>query len=549
MRTILVLALAAGALGLPSAVHAADLTFGIEGSAEYDSNVFRTSRDEDDDYLFRIRPSAKLHEDRGQDLSYSLQYALPVEFAVQDSDLNDVDQQLVGRATYHINDRFIVFGSDSFRYLRNELLTNFEGTDAAFDAPLVNDQRDRITLNEAALGTTYQFTPRLIGTLRAEHSYYDPSRDDRATTNDITGTGSMQYALTPQHKLGGGFQASWLNFDETQDIVASTAQSYSVFGSWDWAIDEKTGIALTAGPALIRNEQDDPDQIEFRQLVPSRRIGAFTAPGGLRDSSGGAILQGTPFPNGALLVGSIDTCALALDPNGTPVPVLSSGESCPLNIVLDPTPGADDQLIAAIENANATRVALTNLNPDGEESTDVTVFATATLRRDWTPTLRSALTYRRDQGTASGLGGTVVADSVSLSNVYDIAEKWQFALRGDWVLRQSVDQASRVIVQAEPLTSPLGGEAFGAPIAGVATDPLDTGVLFTQRAQETSIDTMRWGLAGRITHFLTRNTSGYLQLTYNQQTSESDSLGDPSDFDNYLVTLGVQHVFEPIKLW
>jgi hypothetical protein len=84
---------------------------------------------------------------------------------------------------------------------------------------------------------------------------------------------------------------------------------------------------------------------------------------------------------------------------------------------------------------------------------------------------------------------------------------------------------------------------FGDPGGIFGTD------IVTQRSDETNIDTMRWGFAGRVTHFLTRNTSGYLQFTYNQQTSKSDSLGDPSDFDDYLVTLGVTHVFQPIKLW
>jgi len=66
---------------------------------------------------------------------------------------------------------------------------------------------------------------------------------------------------------------------------------------------------------------------------------------------------------------------------------------------------------------------------------------------------------------------------------------------------------------------------------------------------KSSIDTTRYGGAGRLTHSFTRNTSGWVQLTYNEQTSRSDTLGDPSDFTNFLAVLGVRHVFEPIKLW
>jgi predicted porin len=140
----------------------------------------------------------------------------------------------------------------------------------------------------------------------------------------------------------------------------------------------------------------------------------------------------------------------------------------------------------------------------------------------------------------------VVADSVTLVNTYNYTEKWQLSVRGEWGLRKSVDEATRTLVLAQatdfgPLVFPYSGIAGVIPSPGVGA--------VSQQTDETDIDTMRWGLAGRVTHFLTRNTSGYLQLTYNKQNSQSDSLGDPSDFDNFLVTIGVQHVFQPIKLW
>jgi hypothetical protein len=548
MRTISVLALVAWAVTAPSALRAAELTFSVDGNAEYDSNVFRSSRDEDDDYIFRLTPAVRLSDDRSSDLRYALTYSLPVEFAAQNSDINDVDQRIGGDVLYHVNDRFSVFAGDDFRYLRSELLTNFEETEGGFDSLLVNEERDRILLNSARGGGTYQFTPRLAGTSRFEHEYYNPSRDDRATTNAYIGTGSMQYALTPKHKVGGGARAQWQTFDDTQDIVGSTAQSYSVFGSWDWAATERIGFSVAVGPALIRNEQDDPNRTEMRSLVPAKNRGPFTAgPGLLRPDGITPVPVGEVFEDGALLVGNVGRCARAVI-EGVITPVIDAGKSCQLNVVLDRTPGEEgNDLIGPIEAA--LPVTLTNTDPNGESSTDLTFFALATGRVDWTPTLHSALSYRRDQGTASGLGGTVVSDLVQLVNTYEFTEKWNFSTRGEFSLRKSVDEATRTLFLARSVD-------FGdlttdyANIAGFASSPGATdGTIVTQRAEETEIDTMRWGFAGRVTHFLTRNTSGYLQFTYNQQKSRSDSLGDPSDFDDYLVTLGVTHVFQPIKLW
>ncbi len=544
MRTSSVLALVAWAVLVPGALRAGDLTFALSGSAEYDNNAFRSSQDEKQDVLFRLRPWAKLHDDRGQDLRYSLLYAVPVEFAVENSELNDVDQDLLGDFSYHVDDRLQIFGSNSFRYLRSELRTNIEGTGPAGDGLLINEERDRITLNDAILGTSYQFTPRLEGAVQLEHNYFDPSRDDRAQNWQLQGVTDLKYTLTPKHRIGGGLVVAHQAFDDTQDIVASTSQIYQVFGSWSYTINEITEFSVSAGPSVIRVEQDDPEATEVRGIVPFQQVGSFNAPGGFLDRDGNPVAAGTPFPNGSLLVGSFSTCEQLSD--GTAV--LNSGQSCPLNVVLDATPGVDDDLIAQIQS-QANAVTLVNLDPNGDNSTDLTVFAEAVLTRHWTPNLHSALRYAREQGTASGLGGTVVGDSLSLSNTWDMTEKWQFSLRSDWSLRKSVTQATRVLVVAEQTTSPLGGAAFGVDLAGVATAVGDTGILLSQRSDETNIDTMRWGLAGRATHFFTRNTSGYVQLTYNQQTSASDSLGDPSDFDNFLASIGVQHVFEPIKLW
>ncbi|HEU4417513.1 MAG TPA: hypothetical protein VFT55_01165 [Planctomycetota bacterium] len=548
MRTSSVLALVAWAVMLPGVMRAGDVTFSFDGSTEYDSNVYRSSSNEKDDMLFRFRPAVRLHDDRGQDLRYSLQYAIPIELAVTYSDLNDVDQDVIGDFNYHATDQLSIYGSNSFRYLRSELQTNFEGTDSPNSGLLINDERERVTMNDAVLGTSYQFTPRLEGTLQLEHNYFNPSRDDRAKNWQLEGVADLAYTLTPKHRVGGGVMAAHQAFDETQDITASTSEIYQVFGTWRWSINEITELFISAGPSVIVTEQDDPPGSETRGIVPFSKVNSsFNAPGGYVDRNGAPIPQGTEFPSGSLLVGRFSTCQQLQTSSGN-VPVLTSGESCPLNVILDATQFADDDLIAQIES-QANQVTLFNPDPDGDNSTDVTGFAQVVLTRHWTPNLHSALRYAREQGNGSGLGGTVVGDSITLSNTWDITEKWQLALRGEWGLRKSVSESTRTQTVAAQVTSPLGGVPFGVDLAGVSPAVGINGALITQRSDETNIDTQRWGLAGRGTYFFRRNTSGYVQLTYNEQSSASDSLGDPSDFNDFLATVGITHVFEPIKLW
>jgi hypothetical protein len=76
-----------------------------------------------------------------------------------------------------------------------------------------------------------------------------------------------------------------------------------------------------------------------------------------------------------------------------------------------------------------------------------------------------------------------------------------------------------------------------------------TGQAITGSPTTNRIETMRWGVAGRITHRLWRNTNLYGQLAYNNQNSNANTLGRFSDFDGYLASLGIRHEFEPLKVW
>ena len=64
-----------------------------------------------------------------------------------------------------------------------------------------------------------------------------------------------------------------------------------------------------------------------------------------------------------------------------------------------------------------------------------------------------------------------------------------------------------------------------------------------------SLDTQRWGTAVRLAYRLTKNTVTALQYTYNKQSSNGDTVGQTSDFDDHLLTFTVQYNFEPIGLW
>jgi hypothetical protein len=145
----------------------------------------------------------------------------------------------------------------------------------------------------------------------------------------------------------------------------------------------------------------------------------------------------------------------------------------------------------------------------------------------------------------------VVADTVTLSTNWRPWERWEFSLRGDWIDRESVFDSEQTFDQVYPLTGvDLGGAPVGIALAGVCSPGTLCAAGSSFNADSRSdIDTVRWSVAGRITHLLFRSTRLYGLVRYDDQESESGTLGRTTDFENLSVIFGVAHSFEPIKLW
>ena len=519
-------------------VLAADLVFSAGGEAEYDDNVFRSETDKQDDVLFRLRPGLRVYEDHGDDLNYSAGYEAPVEFSVDNSsELNDVDHIGTGFFQYHANDRLQVFGNEQFGYLRSTLRQPDVNTQAqALDPGTLefNDQRDRVRTNDASLGMNYNFSPRTVGRVVASSDYFDSSRSDRAAVWSLSGSADAMYKLTLKHQLGAGAGYAYQEFDDRTDIAGSKTDTYRVFGSWRWAITETLALDVSAGPAYLETQQDDSSAVRTEFTFPFSILPAAQVQG-FFDKNGNPLFAnpenaGT-IGSGSLLISSLDTtsgtnCGII---DGVPVASLCSG-----NIIINSNNDA-----ATVDAVKGEKITVRNRNPRGQRDREVTGFVDLTLSQRWSPTLATAVHYTRQQGDASGLGGTVIVDAVSLSNTWDFRERWQLAVRGDYARRESafdIDQ-SYDIVSGQTLP---GGSAVN--IAG------RTGTAFNS-TRGVQIDTDSWGVAGRITHQLFKTTSLYVQARYTKQDSRSDTLGADSDFENFLATFGVGHVFEPIPLW
>jgi hypothetical protein len=498
---------------LPVAAPAADLTFSLQGDTQYDSNVLRQEKNfEDDDWLFHIVPGVELHEDRGQDVNYSLAYRAPIRFAVEFNDrLNDFDQLADGSIRYHVNDRMDIFASDEFRWLRTTVQSGFDDTTGVTS---LSTRDERTTINVAELGTTYRFSPRLTGNLVGNHNYFDTDLENRQQNWSVAAIGDLQYTLNAQHVVGLGVRYIHADFEESANIVGSVSNTYNAFASWRYQITEATAFSISAGPSYIKVDQDDVSSV-VSGVTP---IPVFT------DGVNQFVWDRQNCPPGPTAGGTVQPY-IPFDVGCGGLVLLTGGEP------------------AAVAARNATPITVTNANSSGDSSDDLTVFGEIALSQRWTPNLASAIRYERSQGNASGLGGTVTRDAVSFSTTWDFRERWQFAFRGDWTHRKSVADAAQVFWFAN-----ITGSAIPLGLSGGFAAEFD-GTANTQAIGRNRIETNRWGVAGRLSHQMWRNTNLFVELAYNEQTSERSSLGGFSDFEDFLATIGVRHVFEPIKLW
>ena len=510
-------------LGLlcPGIAWGADVRLSLSGAVEYDDNVTRAEDSKEDDVIFRVTPQVRVVEDR-EKLNYSVGYMLPYEVGVSHGSINDLNQFVDANVRYRATPQTELFLNNSFYYVRglfsqDEVLTNPSTGD-------VGDERNRILQNDVAIGGRHMFSPRLSGTLVAKNGVYDTNQYARSNVLSVGALASTQYQLTPQHGVGGGFSYSRQMFQDTFNRPSSDTDFYNLFGSWEWLFDETTSFEIQAGPAIIHSSQDAAPAIVNLRTIPfsENNDGSVTI---FQNDVGSPTQQcpevrqrigGTPTDFDVLFNNAGVTCPQILIPAGDPAVALIMDEATNPTIAVPYVLGGE---------------------PTSITDTRVTYFANASLTKRWSPNVASSLGYTRQENGASGIDGGAVLDAVTLTNTWRISERWDASFRADWTQRKSATEGARILVVPGTTAVP-----------GLGTLPVATNGQLLQDDSSDSLDTQRWGVASRIAYRLTRNTVTALQYTYNKQSSNGDTVGQDSDFDNHLVTFSVQYNFEPIGL-
>lgn len=491
---------------LPGSGWGADMQLGLAGAVEYDDNIYRTSVDKKDDVVFRITPKVEFIEDDGK-LQWYLRYQAPWEKAIETERVDGFRHYLTANAGYHLNAHTRFFFNDTFQYsdaIDRVSALSEEGT------PTVGTFREPVYRNTAMLGMQHAFTPRLTGNLAFGNRLFRSDLPRRSDAMVYTGNTNLVYALSPQHKLGGGAAVSYQDFDETNGggVPASQTLFLNMYATWTWTLNETMSFDLTGGPTFVDTNQDAPVPVVQRPVVPY--------------FEDGGVLYAFDF----IGCGQVNTYSV-FELCRTYVPIIN-----------------DPALEAAIRAAGDQPVTYQAGEPVPSSRSDSTwtFFGEAQLNKRWSPTLVSSIVYRRTESTASGTGSATL-DLVSLLTTWRISELWDVGLRADFTRRKSTGPVTETYTVVQP--SSIDNRFAETVLA----DPAATLTGLTSRLVDRSLDTDRWGVSMRMARRLTKNIDASLRYTYSKQSSRSNTVGSTSDFGNHLVTLGVQYNFNRWHLW
>lgn len=498
-----------GVLLSPATSAALDVDAALRGSAEWDSNVRRTDGPgQTDDFIFRITPLVSVLEDRG-DFRWNINYRFPYEVAVNTTRVQGFRHFLNAGGVLHVTERTRIYARDQFS--RSDALSRNGGT-TDDDVVTIGSFRVPVWRNRATLGVTHSFTPRLQGEASFTHRYFDTDLLNRSRTNVLGGSGNVSYAVSRQHRLGGGVAGTYQAFDESNAGTRPASQAFflNMFASWIWAIDETTSLSVSGGPTYIDTQQDAPPFAREVATIPSLGGAAFDFASCSSDGSesGRPVLSGC---TGILLLADPDE----VDNAGTQTVTFASGQ-----------------------------------NPGAIDDNTWNFFAQLSLSKRWSPVNSTELSYTRTDSTASGLGSSVL-DAVGLSHRWRFAERWIARFRASFTRRESTAPQTQTLLEVTGRPT-LCLNGTGAPAACTVASTLDStvagGTFLTSREVSNNIDTMRWGFGASVDYRITRHLSSGLRYKFNSQDSRRGSVGSFSDFGNHLVTLGVQYDFDRYSL-
>lgn len=485
------LLLCAAGLLLPGPARGVEINGGVRGETAWNSNVFGSVEDEEDDVSFRVSPWVRLQEPRG-DLTWRLEYRPSYETFLDQSELDGWDHSVSGAASWRIRPDTTV--SVEERFDRFISVTRFNETviDDAGQAIIETEGRlNRFKRNLVLVDVEHLLSPTQALFANASHEIYDPSGDLTSDRENAAATAGYRQQLTERDTLGGFLSWRRQTFETLGRGGDRETDYYNASLTWVHRFDPTFVLRASAGPTYV-----DP------RKTPTLGDVEVTV----------ARFPGQAIPGGqAVQVFDVFTCPTLDD--GTPF----LGAGCEL--FTPPT--------FVVDGEQVTLPNLIDEDVDGE----VNFFADLSLEKSWENWVLR-VSYRRQEADASGATFSAISDIVSTGVVWTPSPRWIFTLTGAW-LRQTQSSEGIAPVIALRSSTALPGVAESAALRGLEVD------------NEFELTQITVGFNAN--YRLTRRISIFGSLLYVDLERERSGVDIPG-YDRFRAAVGVSYEFEPIRL-
>lgn len=479
-RAVRSLLFAAAALLLPATGLADRAWLEVDHTISGQSNLFRSSSNEQADGSYQIRPRLRFQRPKGE-IEYQVEYSPTYDVFFETSGIDGFDQFGRTELSYSPTPLGTFFTSTDLAYYRSIRSNTVEGPSGSPE--VVPDVSGRVFRGFTDLGYRHAFSATTVGEASFGIQAYEYSTPSNTDSVGFVGELNLAHQISPTVELGGLLLASHRRFEDQDDQPASD------------------GTILHGGP-IVRLEPIPTFTIEVEigpaWVLTDRDAGESASVSRFRTAgTQAAVFAGCGQAAGQPL---LSRCPLA--PPGGPSSVFA-GESVSVDYVSGGRPLATD-----------------NSEPNA--------LGSLLLRKDesWG---YASLGYLRAEDASSGNGATTVRDSLTATASFGGDTRWNLRLRANWNQRETVDRIAQSDVVAASSGIPAGGGLFFAEA--------DALVVVDRERNKT---TQYW-FDATLRRPITRAISIQLEGRYLHQ-DRSGGGSDQDDFDNWRggVTLSVE---------
>ncbi len=507
------------ALAAPDA-RAVEVILGWDVATRWDSNVLRSSDDEQDDFSIRIGPLMELHQRRG-DVTGRLRWNSLWEGFLDTSGADNFEHFVDLDGAWQIDARNQIRLSNSLARtdsITSQLVVQDSGGLAA-PGQGVRAGTESTLRNQANLTFAHQLSPLLSLEASVDNSLFEFEDDDESDGISTRGAAQVLRTLTPRMAVGVGAAFTRQDFDESTFSGESGADIVEVFGIWNYQITPTLVMSTSLGPALNR-----PDDIDSSRLVP----GAPT----IGSAFGPSLIDAASCP--ALASGSLVGCAPAVARDvttGIPVPELLPARVNPQSVPL-------------------VRAAFLDGDPEADDS--LTLFGAWSLTKQWDRS-NAQLRVQRRTSAASGDGVSTDLTLASASFTWRPDRLWELRWTAGWTLQTSASDLPITALVFEPAAGPIFVDndfrITGDPASAVfrADGAVVTAGVREAGSTDSAFESTSYQAQFVATRQLSRRLTARGRLSFFRFDTSGDLQSDRTT-DTVRIEVGVRWTFDPIRL-